>query len=340
MPVKKSPRLHYTRKKPAKHFLKIYHPYLPLVLTLALCLVVSLQWQPKVFQQGVLSYATNMSSGGLLSATNSERANNSTGQLTLNSDLARAAQAKADDMAARNYWSHNTPDGKEPWYFIDQTGYDYQKAGENLAYGFDSSSGTVAGWMNSPSHKDNMLDGEFRDVGFGIANAPEYQNSGEQTIVVAMYGQKVASAQTQPATAAAPTPTSSSKPAAPVPAPNPAPTAASQPEPDETPNPLQSPVETPPSESQPEIVASAVPAPKSISAVQAITGGRAPWSSFAVGISLGGLAVFLLTRHSLALHRLLIRGERFVLHHPLFDLTLVSIIFLGILLTGQVGTIL
>lgn len=133
------------------------------------------------------AYATEMSRSGLLSSTNIQRSNNGQSSLTINSKLNQAAQAKANDMVARNYWSHNTPDGKEPWVFFDAQGYIYTKAGENLAYGFDNSSATVIGWMNSPSHKANLLDSTFTEVGFGFANSSDYVTTGEETIVVAMY---------------------------------------------------------------------------------------------------------------------------------------------------------
>lgn len=153
----------------------------------------------------VLSYATEMTHGGLLSGTNNARAANGFLSLNLDSQLNASAQAKAQDMANKNYWAHVGPDGTQPWYFFDQAGYSYTKAGENLAYGFMTSQSTVDGWMNSPSHKANIL-GDYRDVGFGIVNAPDYQSNGQQTIVVAHYGTRAspapATAQPSPSTPA------------------------------------------------------------------------------------------------------------------------------------------
>ena len=136
----------------------------------------------------VLAYATSLSIGDLQSATNAQRAANGVGALALNGQLNAAAQSKANDMATRNYWSHNTPEGQEPWIFFSAAGYSYTTAGENLAYGFSTSADTVTGWMNSPPHKANLLNTGFRDVGFGFANSDNYQGNGQQTIVVAMYG--------------------------------------------------------------------------------------------------------------------------------------------------------
>jgi hypothetical protein len=71
---------------------------------------------------------------------------------------------------------------------VQDADYSYQKAGENLAYGFNSSSETIVGWMNSPSHRQNMLDTDYSEVGFGFANAKNYNKAGPETVVVAMYG--------------------------------------------------------------------------------------------------------------------------------------------------------
>jgi hypothetical protein len=91
-------------------------------------------------------------------------------------------------MIKRDYWAHIAPDGKTPWAFINESGYKYRSAGENLAYGFDSSEQTVAGWMNSPSHRENMLKLDYKEVGFGIAYSNNYQGKGPETVVVAEYG--------------------------------------------------------------------------------------------------------------------------------------------------------
>ncbi len=146
----------------------------------------------------VLAYSTHVSIDGLLTSTNQQRAANGVASLGLNSALNTAAQAKANDMVSRNYWSHQTPDGQQPWIFINNTGYKYLSAGENLAYGFMTSNATVTGWMNSPTHKSNMLSSNFTEVGFGIANSPNYVNNGQQTVIVAMYAkpQVLASSQT------------------------------------------------------------------------------------------------------------------------------------------------
>lgn len=174
------------KHKHTKDFLKVYWPYMPLLL---LILGISLLVSPWNYfkKNSVLGYATNLTSAGLLESTNSERQKTNSNPLKLNERLSQAAQAKAEDMVARNYWSHNTPDQQSPWTFISNAGYNYQKAGENLAYGFTTSNQVIAGWLNSASHKANMLDPSFDEVGFGTANSKNYVNAGKSTIVVAIY---------------------------------------------------------------------------------------------------------------------------------------------------------
>ena len=172
--------------KPSKHYTKTYWPYLPMLLVVLCGFVLNLTWHPG---QAVLGYATSISPTGLLDETNTQRTQNSETALAMNSQLMQAAQAKANDMVAKNYWSHVSPDGTQPWQWITNAGYSYMSAGENLAYGFDTSSATVSGWMNSAEHRANILNSDFQDVGFGIANSPNFNGDGEETVVVAMYGQ-------------------------------------------------------------------------------------------------------------------------------------------------------
>lgn len=138
------------------------------------------------YNKDVLAYASNMTIADLLKSTNEARSANGLQPLSLNSKLDTSAQLKANDMVKKNYWSHNSPDGTEPWYWFDQAGYTYSAAGENLAYGFSTGSEVSAAWMNSPEHKANVL-GNYEDVGFGIASSASYQG-GEYTVVVAHYG--------------------------------------------------------------------------------------------------------------------------------------------------------
>lgn len=83
--------------------------------------------------------------------------------------LNAAAQAKAEDMAARGYFSHKGPDGESPWTWLDEVGYAYVYAGENLAVRFKDSERVVDAWMASPTHRANIVKEQYQEIGVGLA---------------------------------------------------------------------------------------------------------------------------------------------------------------------------
>ena len=111
----------------------------------------------------------------------SKRQESSLHGLSLNPELSAAALQKANDMLAKNYWAHNAPDGRTPWEFIKESGYVYVYAGENLARGFTTSTDVTTAWMNSPSHKANLLSSNYTDVGFAVVTGTL---DGEETVLV------------------------------------------------------------------------------------------------------------------------------------------------------------
>jgi len=314
------------------HYVQTYWPYLPIVGVLAIGLLAN-NWLGHVHRD-VLGYATDISIQELLDGTNAQRQNNSEAALAINVELDSAAQAKANDMAARDYWSHNTPDGKTPWTFIAAAGYDYQTAGENLAYGFDTSADTITAWMNSPEHRANILNVSFKDVGFGIVNIANYQSSGPETLVVAMYG-----ALATPVVAAATPP-----PAMPTAQPVPDSAPATSPAPDRTPQPVASPTTTTkpaaiPTRAAPsDTVTPAQPLEQRISRFQLVAS-NTPMNNFALILFGCAAALFILLRHGLAWRKFLTRGGALVLHHPLLDVTAATLVSLSIILSHTAGLI-
>lgn len=289
-------------RRHTKSFTQTYWPYLPLLLIVGLGLLANSLW-PKN-HSNVLGYATDISSSSLLLDTNAERTQDNEQALRLNSQLMAAAQAKANNMATLNYWSHDTPSGQPPWVFIKNAGYNYQSAGENLAYGFTTSATTLSGWMNSPDHRANILDANYQDVGFGIANAPNYQGSGPETIVVAMYGQPTGS------------PIVASSSSSPLHADSPATTV------------LGKSTNTP-------ITASS----QSVSRIQVVTDGSAPWSLLVISVLAALGLAFIIIRHGLFWRRAVVRGENFIIHHPWVDMVVAVIIMAGFVLSRSAGTI-
>jgi hypothetical protein len=131
--------------------------------------------------RSVLGISYSITADELLVITNQKRQENGLPPLSMDSSLAQAAQRKADDMFTKNYWAHIAPDGTTPWYFIRSSGYEYVYAGENLARGYTASSDVINAWMASPSHKENMLSSNYKDVGFAIKDGTL---TGDDTVLV------------------------------------------------------------------------------------------------------------------------------------------------------------
>ncbi|MBI3956310.1 hypothetical protein HY339_03570 [Candidatus Gottesmanbacteria bacterium] len=134
----------------------------------------------------VLGFATDIRVEQLFSAINAKRAEGGLGALVLDQRLSRAAALKAQDMFAKGYWAHNAPDGKTPWEFITAAGYRYGVAGENLAKNFSVSNGVVDAWMASSTHRENIMRGDYKDIGFAVVNG--VLGGEETTLVVQMFG--------------------------------------------------------------------------------------------------------------------------------------------------------
>lgn len=123
--------------------------------------------------------------GALATLTNEERKKSNLATLQVNALLSRAAELKAQDMAENSYFAHTSPDGKEPWYWLDRVGYEYDYAGENLAMNFENSEDVTRAWMKSPTHHANIVKGTYSEVGTGVA-VGEYEGA-ETTFVVQVY---------------------------------------------------------------------------------------------------------------------------------------------------------
>jgi uncharacterized protein YkwD len=327
-----------------KAFRKVYWPYIPVILIIGVLLSVSSQAGAfssmlNSARGQVLAYATSMSTGGLLSSTNGARSSNGVKSLKTNSKLAAAAQAKANDMAARNYWSHYTPDGKSPWTFVVAKGYSYQILGVILATGFCDEQATIDGWMASPPHRENLLDSNFTEVGFGFANNPNYTSAGggPMTIVVAFYGKpQVLAAETTKKAVSPPASAVTAKPSPPAPAPAPKKKIAPKPAPEVAAQPEQ-PQAAPTTES--DVSSAELAAPSS--RAQLVLA-NFPMAKFATTFALIGAAAAItlwLSRHAIAVRRAILSSERFAIRHPLLDIGLLIIAALSFLLTQTAGFI-
>lgn len=131
------------------------------------------------------SYASVISAV-LVDLANGDRASNNIGGLTVDPLLTEAAQAKANDMASKGYFAHISPQGLDSWYWFKEVGYNFEYAGENLAVDFSDSTDVNNAWLNSPSHRENIMNGHFTQI--GIATAAGYYQGHPTVFVVQMFG--------------------------------------------------------------------------------------------------------------------------------------------------------
>lgn len=141
--------------------------------------VVSADEERPIIETWKTEFAAN-----IIEEVNQQRVLDGLGALKQNESLQLAAQQKAEDMATRGYFSHTTPDGKTPWYWIEKNEIKYALAGENLAVKFEKPTAVVIGWMNSPSHKKNVLKAAYSETGVGVAKG---MYEGQEVIFIAEF---------------------------------------------------------------------------------------------------------------------------------------------------------
>ena len=190
-------RVRKTKQKTALAFVpkkeNQYRPHLirRYGLLLIISVAIALQFGYNFTKTGsVLGRVVNITPAGLLAATNDQRAKEGLPSLRESERLSKAAMLKANDIIQNQYWDHTSPSGVEPWQWIQKTNYTYSEAGENLARDFSTADGTVAGWMASEKHRENMLKPSYSDVGFAVTNGE--LNGKPTTIVVALYAKPAA----------------------------------------------------------------------------------------------------------------------------------------------------
>lgn len=118
----------------------------------------------------------------IVELTNELRVQKGLPKLSLVQPLNFSSDLKAVDMATKGYFSHTNPEGHKLAYFLNQVGYKYSVAGENLALGFSSGEDVVDAWIKSPTHYANLIDKDFKEIGVGVETG-EYE--GQPTVFVA-----------------------------------------------------------------------------------------------------------------------------------------------------------
>jgi hypothetical protein len=130
-------------------------------------------------------FFADITKSSLVNMLNQTRYSLGIDSLTENELLDEAAQLKAQDMIQNGYFNHISPSGVTPWYWFAKAGYNYKNAGENLAIGFYDSKGVFQAWMNSSTHKENMLSSAYTEVGTAILTGYGENNA---IVVVQLFG--------------------------------------------------------------------------------------------------------------------------------------------------------
>lgn len=185
----------FTLKRNLKHLLvphkgNGYHPHIirwqGLAVTAGVSILMHIGYgYITTGQFAVLGKSTTISIRELADKTNEVRTQNKLQALTIDERLNTAAQNKADDMIKNNYWSHESPTGVTPWHWIDQAGFSYDVAGENLAKNYSDASEVMSAWLDSETHRQNILNQKFTSMGFAVSDG--VINAKITTIIVAYY---------------------------------------------------------------------------------------------------------------------------------------------------------
>jgi hypothetical protein len=149
-------------------------------------LILKLAVLPFLFYFPDTVFFADLTKVSLIELTNKARQECGFESLRENPKLSQAAYFKAKDMIERGYFSHNSPDGVEPWYWLEVSNYNYSSAGENLAIGFLESEQVHLAWMNSPSHQKNILNPYYQEIGIAVVKG-EFRGN-ETALVVQFFG--------------------------------------------------------------------------------------------------------------------------------------------------------
>lgn len=161
-----------------------------LFVYIAFFLILSLTFRGlNTYQPGVLGVSSTITVEEVIRLTNVEREKQGLPPVSEDPRLNAAAQAKAQNMFEENYWAHYSPSGKDPWGFINGAGYEFSYAGENLAKSFYESDEVVKAWMASKTHKENILNKHYSNIGIAVVEGT--LNGEKTTLVVQEFGRPV-----------------------------------------------------------------------------------------------------------------------------------------------------
>lgn len=136
-----------------------------------------------VVSQSAPVIASQISPDAVIKMVNDSREANGLLPLQENATLDKVAQDKANDMVAKKYFAHNSPEGTTPWHWYEKEKYDYVYAGENLAINYMTAEDEHQAWMNSPTHRKNILNPNYQEIGVAVAAG---EITGDETSIIAV----------------------------------------------------------------------------------------------------------------------------------------------------------
>jgi uncharacterized protein YkwD len=113
--------------------------------------------------------ASEINAENIVKYVNAAREKEGLANLKVSPKLTEVATLKVNDMVANKYFAHTSPAGISPWYWFEKDGYDYKYAGENLAINFITAEDEQSAWMNSPTHRKNILNVNYEEIGVAVA---------------------------------------------------------------------------------------------------------------------------------------------------------------------------
>ena len=139
---------------------------------------------------GSKALASPITEMNVLGLVNQARMEKGLKPLEANDKLFQVASNKADDMLKNNYFAHTSPKGITPWAWFDEGEYNYKFAGENLAINFSSAEDQQKAWMASETHRKNILDTNYQEIGLAVKKG--FINGKLTTITVQEFGTQLA----------------------------------------------------------------------------------------------------------------------------------------------------
>ncbi|MCD4704538.1 CAP domain-containing protein, partial [bacterium] len=170
------------KKKNIEKFPRIFKIILTLIMKLFIILLIITTELSLIYKPQIVLAESSISINSIFEIVNEERVENNLPPLTMNNKLIQAANNKAKYLLNSNSFDHSSTNGNKIFSdWIRETNYEYSFIGENLAINFENNESILKAWLESPSHKENILD-EFLETGIAV------QSKNSKILVVQIFG--------------------------------------------------------------------------------------------------------------------------------------------------------